>query len=54
MSYFDRFNRYIGREDGEATEYVCRDCASGFDERWQVCPECGSYSVRRREWGSLR
>jgi rRNA maturation endonuclease Nob1 len=53
MSYFDRLNRYIGRDDGEA-EYVCRNCSAGFDERRQVCPDCGSYSIRRREWGPLR
>ncbi|WP_435077414.1 hypothetical protein [Halococcus sp. AFM35] len=53
MSYFDRLNRYIGRDEGE-TEYVCRNCGVGFDERRQVCPECGGYSIRRREWGPLR
>jgi rRNA maturation endonuclease Nob1 len=53
MSYFDRLNRYIGREDGEESEYVCRGCGAGFDERRQVCPDCGSYSVQRREWGPL-
>jgi rRNA maturation endonuclease Nob1 len=49
MRYFDRLSRYIGREDGEA-DYACRNCGTGFDERRQVCPECGGYSIRRREW----
>ena len=53
MSYLERFRgRIRAANDEDATEYVCRGCGAGFDERWQVCPECGGYSVRRREWKS--
>ncbi|EMA38799.1 FmdB family zinc ribbon protein [Halococcus hamelinensis] len=54
MSYLERFRGRIGAaNDTDETEYACRDCGTGFDERWQVCPECGGYSVRRREWDSV-
>lgn len=52
MRYIDRFRNRIGRTT-EETEYVCRNCGVGFEHRRQVCPECGSYSIRRREWGPL-
>ena len=54
MSYLERLRgRIRAANDADETEYVCRNCEAGFDERWQVCPECGGYSVRRREWDSV-
>ncbi|WP_199694022.1 hypothetical protein [Halococcus sp. IIIV-5B] len=54
MCYLERLRGRIGAaNDADETEYVCRNCETGFDERWQVCPECGGYSVRRREWDSV-
>jgi rRNA maturation endonuclease Nob1 len=55
MGYIDRLKHRIrGTEREEPTEYVCENCNAGFEQRRQVCPECGGYSIRRREWGSLR
>jgi len=55
MSYLERLRDRIGAAiEGDPPEYVCRGCGAGFDGRWQVCPKCGSYSIRRREWESLR
>ena len=52
MSYLDRLRRRVVGEDRDATEYECTDCGAGFEGRRQVCPECGGYSITRREWES--
>jgi rubrerythrin len=52
MSYLDRLRRRVVGEDRDATEYECADCGAGFEGRRQVCPECGGYSITRREWES--
>jgi rRNA maturation endonuclease Nob1 len=37
---------------GDATErpFECRGCGTTFSEQRQVCPDCGSYTIDRREW----
>lgn len=50
MGYLDRLRRRVGDADSDDAEYECTDCGAGFDRRRQVCPECGGYSIRRREW----
>ena len=53
MHYLDRLKgRFTGQRD--ASEYECVGCGAGFDGRRQVCPDCGSYSIRRREWDLSR
>ncbi|EMA50766.1 MULTISPECIES: hypothetical protein [Halococcus] len=52
MSYLDRLRRRVGEPDRDDAEYECTGCGAGFDRRRQVCPECGGYSIRRREWRS--
>jgi DNA-directed RNA polymerase subunit RPC12/RpoP len=48
MGYLDRLRRHVASEDD--AEYECADCGAGFEGRRQVCPECGGYSIMRREW----
>ena len=55
MTYLEHVRKRIGNAiEDDTSEYVCRGCGAGFDGRRQVCPECGGYSIRRREWESLR
>ena len=49
MGYLDRLKRRVAGDERDA-EYVCADCGAGFEGRRQVCPECGGYSITRREW----
>jgi ribosomal protein L37E len=30
--------------------YECKRCETAFSVQYQVCPECGGYSVEREEW----
>jgi predicted amidophosphoribosyltransferase len=36
--------------DGSASRYECLSCRARFERQHQVCPECGGYDVRSREW----
>lgn len=30
--------------------YECLACQARFERRYQVCPECEGYDIRRSEW----
>ncbi|WP_158413710.1 FmdB family zinc ribbon protein [Haladaptatus cibarius] len=30
--------------------YECRGCETSFTVRYQVCPECGGYTIERDDW----
>lgn len=45
MNVVERLRRRLGRRP-----YVCLGCRAALAERHHVCPDCGGYDVRRREW----
>ncbi len=30
--------------------YKCEGCDNSFTVRYQVCPECGGYTIERNDW----
>lgn len=46
-----RLMRRFGVGEKPECPYECKECKSSFSVQYQVCPECGGYSVERDEWG---
>ena len=45
-----RLMRRFGMEAKPECPYECKGCETTFSVEYQVCPECGSYSVERDDW----
>ena len=45
-----RLMRRFGMETKPECPYECKGCETTFTVEYQVCPECGSYSVERDDW----
>lgn len=40
----------FGRSAPQDTPYQCATCGTELSVRFQECPECGSYSIDRKDW----
>lgn len=42
--------RRLGTDTKPDRPYECKQCETAFPVEYQVCPECGCYSVERDDW----
>lgn len=54
MSVIDKLNAALTPDEQTGTPpYACKCCNSRFTVQYQVCPECGGYSIERVDWSEL-
>jgi rRNA maturation endonuclease Nob1 len=51
MSVLDTLREKLTADDATEFPYECRVCESRFPVQYQVCPDCGGYTIDRVEWG---
>jgi rRNA maturation endonuclease Nob1 len=54
MSVIDKLNAaFSPDEQTRNPPYACKCCDSRFAVQYQVCPECGGYSIERVNWSEI-
>ncbi|WP_458187652.1 hypothetical protein [Haladaptatus sp. NG-WS-4] len=42
--------RRFGESSEQESPYECKGCGASFGVQYQVCPECGGYTIERDDW----
>ncbi len=50
MGLMRRFGVRSDSESETDCPYECRGCNAAFTVQYQVCPECGGYTIERNDW----
>jgi rRNA maturation endonuclease Nob1 len=50
MSVLDTLREQFAGNDTTELPYERRACETRFTVQYQVCPECGGYTIDRAEW----
>jgi rRNA maturation endonuclease Nob1 len=50
MSVLDELREQFAADDATEFPYECQACETRFAVQYQVCPECGGYTIDRAEW----